>query len=216
MKFIMAYSGGKDCTLCLDRLIREGNEPVALFTTLTKRGFNYNHGIRKEVYEKYEELLGIPVVFCETAELHNEDDMYYCLKDAIEKYGADAMVTGDIYREDVAAWNKHLAKRLNIELICPLWKENSEDILKEVLDRGYTFLIKAVKTTALDPSYIGKQITPELLEEFKTKGIDICGEDGEYHSITVDGPIFKAPMKISFKEPISGFGRAMADVVLEG
>ena len=45
MKFIMAYSGGKDCTLCLDRLIRQGHEPVALFTTVTRRGFNYNHGI---------------------------------------------------------------------------------------------------------------------------------------------------------------------------
>ena len=54
MRFIMAYSGGKDCTLCLDRMIRQGHEPVALYTTVTKRGFNYNHGIRKEVFKKYE------------------------------------------------------------------------------------------------------------------------------------------------------------------
>ena len=216
MKFIMAYSGGKDCTLCLDRLIRTGHEPVALFTTITKRGFNYNHGIRKDVYEKYEELLGIPVIFCETAELHNEDDMYNVLKDAIDKYHADAMVTGDIYREDVAAWNKHLAERLNIELVCPLWNESSESILNEVLDRGYKFLIKAVKTDYLDPSYIGKQITKELIEEFRQKKMDICGEDGEYHSITVDGPIFKGPMKVIFKEPVVGGGRAMSDVLLEG
>ena len=49
----------------------------------------------------------------------------------------------------------------------------------------------------------------------RKKGMDICGEDGEYHSITVDGPIFKTPMKIKFKTPIVGGGRAMSDVILE-
>ena len=55
----------------------------------------------------------------------------------------------------------------------------------------------------------------EAIEEFKKRGMDICGEDGEYHSITVDGPIFKTPMKIKFKTPIVGGGRAMSDVILE-
>ena len=214
MKFIMAYSGGKDCTLCLDRMIREGHEPVALYTTITKRGFNYNHGIRKEVFQKYEELLGIPVIFCETGELHNEDDMYNVLSEAIKKYGAEAICTGDIYREDVADWNRKMAERLGTKLINPLWNENSESIINEVLGRGYKFLIKAIKTDYLTPDYIGKEITPELIEDFKTRGMDICGEDGEYHSITVDGPIFKDSLKIKFKEPVVGGGRAMSDVVL--
>lgn len=215
MRFIMAYSGGKDCTLCLDRMIRQGHEPVALYTTVTKRGFNYNHGIRKEVFKKYEEYLGIPVVFCETEELHNEDDMYKTLSEAISKYKAEAVCTGDIYREDVAAWNRHLAERLGIDLLTPLWNEKSEDILNEVLERGYKFLIKAVKTDYLSEDYIGREINKDLIEEFKKKGMDICGEDGEYHSITVDGPIFKTPMKIKFKTPIVGGGRAMSDVILE-
>ncbi len=43
MRFVRAYSGGKDCTLSLDRMIREGHEPAALFTTVTDRGFNYYH-----------------------------------------------------------------------------------------------------------------------------------------------------------------------------
>lgn len=32
------------------------------------------------------------------------------------------------------------------------------------------------------------------MEQMKGYGIDICGENGEYHTLVVDGPIFHTPL----------------------
>ena len=119
MKFIMAYSGGKDCTLALDRMIRQGHEPVALYTTITSRGINYNHFIRTEVYRAYEDCLGIPVLFCQAFGLHNGGGIYAGLKEAVEKYDAKVVCTGDIYQGSIASWNRRMEERLGIEWVSP-------------------------------------------------------------------------------------------------
>ena len=31
-------------------------------------------------------------------------------------------------------------------------------------------------------------------------GIDICGENGEYHTLAVDGPVFKKPLEYHMGE----------------
>ena len=31
----------------------------------------------------------------------------------------------------------------------------------------------------------------------KNCGIDICGENGEYHTLVVDGPVFRRPLELS-------------------
>jgi diphthamide synthase (EF-2-diphthine--ammonia ligase) len=41
-----------------------------------------------------------------------------------------------------------------------------------------------------------------LVKEFKERGICPCGEKGEYHTLVVDGPIFKKPIKIIEAEAV--------------
>ena len=78
-----------------------------------------------------------------------------------------------------------------------------------------SFLIKSVKRDCLGEEYLGRQITHELISQFKQKGIDICGENGEYHSIAVDGPIFKKPLPIRLTEIVRSKEYATCDVVLQ-
>ena len=214
MKFIMAYSDGKDCTLALDRMIRQGHEPVALYTTVSSKGINFNHFIRREVYQAYEECLGVPVIFCATRGYHNESDIHGGLREAIGAYGAAAVCTGDIFDRDVFAWNRRMAEQLGVELVCPLWNEPQEKLIGEVLDRGYRFLIKSVRTDYLGEEYLGKEVTRELVSEFRQKGIDVCGENGEYHSITVDGPVFRKPLAVQWQDILRSKGIATCDVLL--
>ena len=215
MKFIMAYSGGKDCTLALDRMIRQGHEPVALYTTITSRGINYNHFIRTDVYEAYEDCLGIPVLFCRTFGLHNQGDIFGGLREAVEKYDAKAVCTGDIYQGSVASWNRRMAEQLGIEWVSPLWNEPTEKLMEEVLDRGYKFLIKSVTLSCLGEEYLGREMTRELMTEFRQKGIDVCGENGEYHSLAVDGPIFRHPLPVQLTEIVRSKEYATYDVLLQ-
>ena len=43
----------------------------------------------------------------------------------------------------------------------------------------------------LPKSLLGQKLGPDTLDVMKINGIDVCGENGEYHTIAVDGPIFK-------------------------
>lgn len=215
MKFIMAYSGGKDCTLALDRMVRQGHEPVAVYTTVTARGINFNHFIRKEVYQAYGECFGIPVIFCTTKELHNVNDIYSSMKEAVEKYNAEAICTGDIFVDDIAAWNRKMAQRLGVEWACPLWQEPTDKLIDELLERGYRCLIKSVRTDVLEETYLARELTRKLIGEFAEKGIDICGEQGEYHSIAVDGPVFKKTLPVRLTNIIRSKEYATYDMLLD-
>ena len=214
MRFIMAYSGGKDCTLALDRMIRQGHTPAALFSALSGN-FNFKHGIRLSLYRQYEQALGIPVVTCVTDDHHNVADVSAVLKAAAEKYDAQAICTGDIYRRDVFDWNRMLADRLGLSLSCPLWETPSEECLKELLDRGFVCYIKALKTDLLPEHLLGRRLDPETVREIREAGVDVCGEDGEYHSITTDGPIFQWPLHFQKGNVIRSHGVAMLDLKTE-
>ncbi len=128
---------------------------------------------------------------------------------------ATSICTGDIFNRDVFTWNKRMAEQLGTDLVYPLWKEPQEQLIGEILDRGYRFLIKSVKTDYLGEEFLGKEVTPELVSEFREKGIDVCGENGEYHSITVDGPVFRKPLAVQWMNILRSKGIATRDVLLQ-
>ena len=43
-------------------------------------------------------------------------------------------------------------------------------------------------------------------------GIDICGENGEYHTLTVDGPVFRKPLVSQIGDNIETGDYAVADI----
>ena len=212
MKFIMAYSGGKDCTLALDRMIAQGNEPVCLFTTVTKKQLSFKHGIRHDVFAQYEKCLNIPVVSCYGEAIHEEETICRTLRKIIDETGAEALCTGDIYRADVYDWNRSVAELLGVKLVTPLWNESPEQLIDELLDKGYKCCIKVVKTDKLPDSYLGKIFDKSVAESLRGE-IDLCGEDGEYHTITLDGPIFHRPLKVVPGRVISYENIAMLDII---
>jgi hypothetical protein len=54
-----------------------------------------------------------------------------------------------------------------------------------------------VRTPALDRSFLGRRLDPSLLEELEARGVDLCGENGEYNTVVTDGPLFAAPLQLS-------------------
>ena len=68
------------------------------------------------------------------------------------------------------------------------------------MDSGFSTYLTVINTDVMDEKYIGKKLTPELMEEMKSEGIDVCGENGEYHSFVTDGPLFSRPVVVQFSE----------------
>lgn len=46
-----------------------------------------------------------------------------------------------------------------------------------------------------DPAWLGRTLDRDLLDEMEARGIDLAGERGEYHTLVMDGPGFRAPLE---------------------
>ena len=77
--------------------------------------------------------------------------------------------------------------------------------MHEILSLGYKCIIKSINNTLLPKSLLGRTIDEDVIKVMKETGIDICGENGEYHTLTVDGPIFRKPLPVKIGE-ILDFG----------
>ena len=45
-------------------------------------------------------------------------------------------------------------------------------------------------------SYLGKILTKELAQELQEKGIDPCGENGEFHTLVINCPLFSEAIEL--------------------
>ncbi len=49
-------------------------------------------------------------------------------------------------------------------------------------------------------TFIGKIITPELVDELEALGVDACGENGEFHTLVLDCPLFDERLNVSIED----------------
>ena len=199
-KFVLSYSGGKDCLLAMYRKIQEGYKPVALLTTLKKSTpESWTHGLSYDLLEKVSKSLDLPIIYVECDACEYEEKFEEKLKEA-KNMGAEYVVYGDIDIELHRQWGVDRATNAGLKYEFPLWQEDREKLVNEVIDSGFKAIIKKVNLDCMPSDFLGKTLTKHLVEEIKATGSDACGENGEYHTFVVDGPIFKHKIDISDEE----------------
>ena len=191
MKFVMSYSCGKDSTLALLKMIEQGNEPVALLVMVNEKvDRSFFHGADYIMLEAYSKALGLPLLITPSEGENYHIAMEESLREA-KKLDAEVACFGDIDIEGNRKWAEERCKNAKIEAVFPLWHRNREENVYELIERGYKCLIKSINSTLIPKTLLGKYIDEATIEEMRRCGIDICGENGEYHTLVVDGPIFK-------------------------
>ena len=60
--------------------------------------------------------------------------------------------------------------------------------------------ISCVNTGKLDKSWVGRELNDAAIAELHGirahNGLDLCGEEGEYHTLVTDGPLFMRSIAI--------------------
>ena len=195
MKFAMSYSCGKDSTLALHKMISSGNECVALIIVINRdQGRSFFHGISRELLRKYEDSLAIPVIVCPS----NGEDYHLAIEEGFRRsreMGAEAIVFGDIDIQGNRDWSEERCRNAGIDPVFPLWHADRKKNVEEVISSGYTCIIKTINNTLLPEELLGKAIDKDTVAVMEERVIDICGENGEYHTFTADGPVFKKPLE---------------------
>lgn len=215
MKFAMSYSCGKDSTFALHHMLAQGHEPVALIVMVNAEERRaYFHGVDYPMLENYSAALGIPLLAVPTRGEAYAQAMEAALRRAAA-LGAAAACFGDIDIENNRAWSEARCKAVGIQAVFPLWKQGRRKNVQDLVEAGYQCLIKSVNTALLPRSLLGRIIDHRTIAEMEGYGIDVCGENGEYHTLVVDGPIFKQPIRYSVGE-ILDFGEYSSVEVISG
>ncbi len=195
-----SWSGGKDSCLALDRAIRGGARPVCLATMFTEDGQrSRSHGLSRAVIEAQAASLGLPVVSRSATWDDYESAMIDLLAEAKSR-GASAAVFGDIDIPRHRLWEEMVSRRAGLAAVLPLWQEDRQALLAEWWERGFTARIAVVREGLLDRSFLGCVLDQAVANGVVEAGVDACGENGEVHTVVVDGPLFRWPIPLRLGE----------------
>ncbi len=212
MKFAMSYSCGKDSTLAFHKMLDQGHEPVCLVVMVNEAaGRSYFHGADYTMLERYSEAFALPMIAC-PAEGETYQQAFEAGLEKAKNMGAEAVCFGDIDIEQNRKWEEDRCKAVGLLPCFPLWQRGREEIVHELVRLGYKCLIKSVNRTVLPMDLLGTLIDEASILAMKSAGVDICGENGEYHTLAVDGPVFQKPLQFQIGEKIEMGDYAVVDI----
>lgn len=213
--FVASWSGGKDSAMAYYRAIQSGMTPKRLLTMFQEdEEVSKSHALPREVVQAQANRLGVPLMI-RGAGWDDYEQKFVDAMDECRLQGITHGVFGDIDLEGHLEWVQKTCAKSSIVPIHPLWQEARRSILEELLEVGFEAVIVVVNTTMMPAHYIGRTFTKELMDELEGLGIDSCGENGEFHTVVVDGPIFSSRVPVTFGEVREHEGYVFSTVSLQ-
>lgn len=213
MSYIGSWSGGKDSCFACYRAMCRGYNISYLVNFISKEYKRVSfHGTEDRLIQLQAEALGIPLLQKETTGNGYEQEFKEAVQSLISK-GIKGMIFGDIYLQEHKDWVERVCGELGIEAVEPLWGEEPEKILLEFIDAGFEAIIVSAKADLFGKEWIGQKVDRDFFKYVKENSIDICGENGEYHTLVVNGPVFKKKLRITESKAITRDGYWFLDTV---
>jgi diphthine-ammonia ligase len=189
----LSFSGGKDSSLALYELHKQGYEISCLFTTVWKENNKtVAHEESMRELKKLADRLEIPIHFIFTTFDTYEVDFITTLKQLKSQYQLTTVAFGDWYLKGHREWGEKQAAKVDLKACYPLWATEGEmlDKLQYFVRLGFKAKVIKVDEEKLPKNWIGRIIDEQFVEDIAE--FDVCpmGEHGEYHTTVLDGPIF--------------------------
>jgi len=205
-KAIFNWSSGKDSALALYKILQEDQfEVTSLLTSINKEYQRISmHGVPVSLLQKQAESLGFPLIKMELPKEPSMEEYREIMNktmNEIKSQGVTHSIFGDIFLEDLRQYREDQLNQIGMKGIFPLWKINTADLIHEFLDLGFKTIVTCVNETYVDKSFAGRIINENFIKDLP-KNIDPCGENGEFHTFTFDGPIFKNPIDFEIGETV--------------
>jgi len=195
-----SWSGGKDSCLACYRAVTDGLTVSYLANMITEDGKrSWTHGQSAELLKVQSRAIGIPLVQQRTTGENYETEFKNMLR-TFKQEGVGGGVFGDIDFAEHRQWIDRVCREVDITLHLPLWGESQNKIMREFIDSGFEAVVVATKADLLGEEWLGRRIDLDFIAHLaqlgKTTDITPCGEAGEYHSLVIDGPLFKQRVEI--------------------
>jgi uncharacterized protein (TIGR00290 family) len=205
-KAIFNWSGGKDSALALYKIVEENRwNIVSLLTSINQSTNRVSmHGIGRELLRQQAENMNFPLAemyLSENISMEDYDERMNTTLQPFVKKGVNTSIFGDIHLDDLKNYREEKLHKIGWKGYFPLWKKEGEILMKEFLDLGFKTVVCCVNEKYLSKDFVGITIDEYFIKNLP-KNIDLCGENGEYHTFVYDGPLFRTPLDIEIGEII--------------
>lgn len=204
---IFHWSGGKDSALALRHIRQLRSHSIKYLLTSVNPEYQRvsMHGVRVELLERQARAIGIPLHILEvptmpTMEVYN-DAMRETLQAFVRREGIGYSIYGDIFLEDLRDYRLGELAKVPMEGVFPIWKRPTRDLIVEFIEAGFKAVTVCVNARVLGEDFVGREIDQAFVDDLPD-GVDVCGENGEFHSFVYDGPIFREPVAVRTGEKV--------------
>lgn len=199
-KVIISWSSGKDAALTLLRLINDSEyEVVGLFTTHVNDDVPFQ-ATPIDIVKKQAQLIGLPLVLIALPEIFPSNDIYQqTIIEGLTNCGLqfDSIAFGDLFCNGIADYRRQYIEPAGWECVFPLLGQPSTQLANEIIESGIKTKLVTIDSTQLDSQFCGRWFDHQLLNELPTT-IDLCDENGEFHSLVIDAPFYKQSLNVKW------------------
>ncbi|QDW21736.1 diphthine--ammonia ligase [Flavobacterium sp. KBS0721] len=203
-KALFNWSSGKDSALALYKTLQNPDFKIEFLLTSVSQQFQRisMHGVRVELLESQAKSIGLPLKIMQIPEVPTMEVYENVMTETLielKNEGIRHSVFGDIFLEDLRQYRENQLAKMGFEGVFPLWKIPTQDLIQEFISLGFKTIVVCVNERYLDKSFVGRIIDHKFIDDLPDN-VDVCGENGEFHTFTFDGPIFSAPIQFEIGE----------------
>ena len=174
------------------------------------------HGVRQEILRAQCEAAGLPQRIVpipypcpnEIYEARMGEAVAHAVRDGITH-----MIFGDLFLADIRAYREQKLAGTGITPVFPLWDRPTPAAGAGDDRKRAGGDIATVDLKKLPAEFAGRKFDAQLLADLPD-GVDPCGENGEFHTCVVAGPMFSRPLAVATGERVERDGYAYCDLVI--
>ena len=154
-----------------------------------------SHGLPLELLKQQADALGLPIIAVPASWKDYEIIFVDNLRKIRLTYNVNAMVFGDIDLQAHRDWEEMVCEKSGVKAILPLWQRDRKELLLEMLTSGIEAMIVSCNLV-MGKEFLGRMLDVNLVPELEARGVDVCGENGEFHTIVLNCAAFNQPVKL--------------------
>ena len=185
------FSGGKDSLYSVLLAERQGVKVPHLLTLLPSLPWPSPHSENIEALKKLAKSMkkSHSIVNFQKKE---------ALINTLRQLEIDALIAGDIQVEAHVKGLKDVCGKVGLDLIEPIYRRNTSELFREIFDSDFKAIITGVNLKYLAETWLGFIISRESGPDFLSKigKVDPLGENGEFHTLVVECPLFDRSFSI--------------------
>ena len=212
---LCSWSGGKDSCFALMQAIQQGYTPKVLLNVLNEEGkISRSHGIPAAILEAQATAAGLPIHLISSSWQDYEEKFVEALSELKNQFNVSHAVFGDIDLQPHRDWEEKVCATAGLKAFLPLWQQNRKELVIQMINSGIETMIVSCNTV-MGERFLGKKISLELVEELEALGIDACGENGEFHTLVCNCPLFAKPVSVNIFQTLQHENYWFAELVME-